>query len=71
MASLGRTSETIIGDNAPYDAHGFNYSIDRHVTPHGLRHLTLEVRQDLIGEDQGIAPMADLLEGPIGDLIEA
>ena len=69
MANLAKSSEVIIGDNEPYDARGFNYSVDRHVKPHKARHLTLEVRQDLIGDAAGVARMADLLERPIGDLI--
>jgi len=69
MTALGQTSDVTIGDNAPYDARGFNYSIDRHVAPHGLRHLTLEVRQDLVGDERAITKMADLLEGPIVGLI--
>ncbi len=69
MASVTKRSDLTIGDNAPYDARGFNYSIDRHVKPLGLKHLTLEVRQDLLLNDQDIAEMADLLKGAIGDLI--
>ena len=43
-----------IGDNEPYSAFELNYTVDRHLAPRGLRHLTLEIRQDLIGDDNGI-----------------
>lgn len=51
-----------IGDNEPYDARQFNYSIDRHVGPRGLSHITLEVRQDMVGDASGVAKIAGLIE---------
>lgn len=51
----------LIGDNEPYDARVFNYSVDNHIGPRGLRHLTLEVRQDKLSDDQSIAIMADII----------
>lgn len=50
-----------IGDNEPYDAREFNYSVDRHVGPRGLPHITIEVRQDKISEPSGVAKIAELL----------
>ncbi len=50
-----------IGDNEPYDARVFNYSIDRHVCPRNLAHLTIEVRQDVIGTDHDIVRLAMVL----------
>ena len=61
MRFLARKTGWTIGDNEPYDARVFNYSVDRHLGPRGLPHLTLEVRQDLIGDDAGVAAMADAL----------
>lgn len=49
----------LIGDNEPYDARIFNYSVDRHIGPRKLPHLTLEVRQDKLGEASAISLMAD------------
>ncbi len=59
-----------IGNNAPYDARGFNYTIDRHIKPLKLPHLTLEVRQDLLLTGAGVAAMSRLLAAAIGDLME-
>ena len=37
-----------VGLNEPYSALKLNHTMDRHVIPRGLRHTTLEIRQDLI-----------------------
>lgn len=50
-----------IGDNEPYDARQFNYSIDRHVGPRGLPHLTFEVRQDILLNNDDIKRLSQLL----------
>jgi len=50
-----------IGDNEPYSAKIYNYTVDRHVGARGLRHLTLEVRQDLIADPEHVRQWADLL----------
>lgn len=50
-----------IGDNQPYSALEFNYSVDRHVASRRLRHLTLEIRQDLVADTGGVTAMAGLL----------
>ncbi len=71
MASVKQRSDFVIGDNEPYDARGFNYSIDRHIKPLGLKHLTLEVRQDLLLDEAAIETMSRLLEGAISDLIQS
>lgn len=58
---LRNTADWPIGDNEPYDARLFNYSVDRHIGPRGMRHLTFEVRQDLIGDAAGATKIADML----------
>lgn len=71
LAALAdRAPDFLVGDNKPYDARGFNYTIDRHIKPLGLRHLTLEVRQDLLVDEDGVETMTRLLAGAIGDLME-
>jgi predicted N-formylglutamate amidohydrolase len=61
IAYLQRATSWPIGDNEPYDAREFNYSIDRHAVTKGLRHLTLEVRQDMLGDEHAVIDMAALL----------
>ena len=58
-------SDWIVGDNEPYDARVFNYSVDRHVGPQGLRHLTLEVRQDNLSNSGEVDHAAELLAAAI------
>ncbi|MEM9669821.1 MAG: N-formylglutamate amidohydrolase [Pseudomonadota bacterium] len=62
---LHRETGWPIGDNEPYDARVFNYSVDRHVGPRGLPHITLEVRQDMIGNSEGVYRIVHLLAGAI------
>ena len=65
---LRREADWPVGDNEPYDARLFNYSVDRHIGPRGMRHLTYEVRQDLISDEAGVDAMAKLLADGIGAL---
>ncbi|MEM8936172.1 MAG: N-formylglutamate amidohydrolase [Pseudomonadota bacterium] len=57
-----------IGDNEPYSAHEFNYTIDRNVAPRGFKHLTFEIRQDMIGDDAGVSDIADILTPVIAEV---
>lgn len=61
ISYLAGKTNWLIGDNEPYDARVFNYSVDKHISPRGLRHLTLEVRQDKLGDDYDVAIMADII----------
>ena len=47
--------------NKPYSAYDLNYTIDEHIGPRGLRHLAIEIRQDLVDTDQGVAMITALL----------
>lgn len=61
--------DILVGDNEPYDARGFNYTIDRHIKPLGARHLTLEVRHDLIDTEEKVSRIGALLAPAIHDLL--
>ena len=62
---FAQNTEWQVGDNEPYDARAFNHSVDTHVGPRGLRHLTFEVRQDILSSAQGILDSANILEALI------
>lgn len=54
-------SSWVVGDNKPYDGALFSYTMDRHVGPRGLRHVTFELRQDMIGDAAGVAAASAIL----------
>lgn len=47
-----------VGLNVPYSALKLNHTMDEHVIGRGLRHITLEVRQDLIDTQAGAQKLA-------------
>lgn len=59
---LGETGEILVGDNEPYDGALKNDTMYRHCMTRGIAHALLEVRQDLIADDNGISAWADRLE---------
>lgn len=63
--SLQQRTDWLIGDNEPYDARVFNYSVDRHIGPRSLAHLTFEVRQDMISDPDGVEDMGAILADAI------
>ena len=66
VENLLRDPELVVGSNEPYDGALKNDTMYRHATCRGLAHSLLEVRQDLIGNDTGVAQwigrLAPLLE---------
>jgi predicted N-formylglutamate amidohydrolase len=60
----------VIGDNEPYSGkHPANYTIDHHAKAHGLPHVCIEVRQDLLSSPAGIERWVRLLASLIGDIL--
>jgi predicted N-formylglutamate amidohydrolase len=53
--------DLVVGDNEPYDGALKGDTMYRHCMIPGIPHTLLEVRQDLIGDDAGIAAWADRL----------
>lgn len=64
IARLAEPGDIVVGDNEPYDGALKGDTMYRHCMRRGIPHALLEVRQDLIGDDDGIAAWADRL-GPI------
>lgn len=50
-----------LGMNKPYSAYDLNHTIDQHAAPRGLRHLAIEIRQDLIDSEAGVQKISTLL----------
>lgn len=51
----------VVGDNEPYDGALEGDTMYRHATRRGLVHALIEVRQDLIADDEGVAAWVDRL----------
>lgn len=56
----------VVGDNEPYSGRSpQDFTIDNHAEAAGLPHVGIEVRQDLIADDAGVAKVAGILHGII------
>lgn len=58
-----------VGYNEPYSAWDLNHTVDVHVTARGLRHLNIEIRQDLITTAKQQRDMAGTLSRIIGPVM--
>ncbi|MNZ84189.1 N-formylglutamate amidohydrolase [compost metagenome] len=61
LAHLRATGDILVGDNEPYDGALKGDTMYRHCMMKGLPHALLEVRQDLIADEKGIAEWSDRL----------
>jgi predicted N-formylglutamate amidohydrolase len=62
MRELSRDPEIVVGDNQPYSGRGrHGYTVETHAQSRGLANALIEVRQDLIAEDDGADAWADRL----------
>jgi predicted N-formylglutamate amidohydrolase len=62
--------DLVVGDNEPYDGALKGDTMYRHCMIPGIAHALLEVRQDLIGDEAGIAAWAERL-APIFETMNA
>ena len=52
----------VVGDNEPYSGKApQDFTIDHHAEANGLPHVGIEVRQDLIAAEAGVAEIAEVL----------
>jgi len=59
-----------IGDNEPYSGrHPHDFTIDFHAEPAGLPHVGIEVRQDLVQDDEGARRWAGILAQALRPLL--
>lgn len=66
-----RESDLTIGDNEPYDGELENDTLYRHGTMNGLPHVLIEIRQDLIADEEGVTAVAKRLESVLRDAFAA
>jgi predicted N-formylglutamate amidohydrolase len=59
-----------VGDNEPYSGrHPHDFTIDHHAEPAGLPHVGIEVRQDLVKEEDGARKWAGILAAALRDIL--
>lgn len=64
-----RKAGYLVGDNEPYSGEApQDFTIDHHAEAIGLPHVGIEVRQDLIDDEEGVAAVAALMHDIIGSL---
>ncbi len=59
----------VVGDNEPYTGMLKNDTLYRHGTKRGIAHALLEVRQDLISDEEGVAEWTDRLEPVLKEIM--
>jgi predicted N-formylglutamate amidohydrolase len=60
-----------VGDNEPYSGKApQDFTIDHHAEEIGLPHVGIEIRQDLIDDEQGVAEIASVMHDVIASLPE-
>jgi predicted N-formylglutamate amidohydrolase len=62
IEGLAREAGLVVGDNEPYTGQLKGDTMYRHGTRRGLAHALVEIRQDLIAEEQGVSAWAQRLE---------
>ena len=62
IEALREDPRLVVGDNEPYSGALRNDTLYRHGTRRGLAHALIEVRQDLVGDDEGVTAWADRLQ---------
>jgi len=61
IEALRRDPMLVVGDNEPYAGALKGDTMYRHATERGLAHALIEIRQDLIADDAGVAAWVDRL----------
>jgi len=65
-----RNQGFVVGDNEPYSGKALqDFTIDHHAEGAGLPHVGIEIRQDLIGNSEGVAMIADALQPVIVSIL--
>ncbi|MBI0026690.1 N-formylglutamate amidohydrolase [Bartonella sp. M0187] len=62
FTALNEIAGLEVGDNEPYDGALKGDTMYRHCTTKGIAHILIEVRQDLIADEEGVIKWADYLQ---------
>jgi predicted N-formylglutamate amidohydrolase len=70
MRRLEQMDGVCIGDNEPYSGrHPHDFTIDYHAETAGLPHVGIEVRQDLVKDEDGARKWAGILAGALAGIL--
>jgi predicted N-formylglutamate amidohydrolase len=70
MEKLRKVEGVCFGDNEPYSGrHSHDFTIDHHAESVGLAHVGIEVRQDLVRENEGARKWAGILAAALKDVL--
>ncbi|HXQ51044.1 MAG TPA: N-formylglutamate amidohydrolase [Stellaceae bacterium] len=70
LGSLRADPALAVGDNQPYSAREpAGFTVRHHAVARGLPHVAIELRQDLIGDQQGAAAWAERLAAALGPIL--
>lgn len=61
LGCLHAEGDLVVGDNQPYAMDTIDYTVPRHAFAAGLPYVEIEVRQDLLADDWGVASWASRL----------
>ncbi len=71
MAALNAHPGLLVGDNEPYSGkHASDFTIDHHAEAEGLPHVSIEIRQDLLGSEAELSYWAELLAEALLPLLD-
>ena len=67
---LARAPGVVVGDNEPYSGRDeYGYTIASHGAARGLPHVLIEVRDDLIRDEAGVARWAGILGDALAPIL--
>ena len=71
LAALRRHPDIVAGDNEPYSGrHPADFTIDHHAEPRGIAHASIEIRQDMIRDEDGQLRWAERLAEVLDEVLD-
>ena len=71
IQNLAAMDGVVVGDNQPYSGrHPADFTIDHHAEAEGLPHAGIEVRQDLVQTEEGVAEWSERLAQVLAPILE-